>query len=393
MEQKQVVEAIRISDLINRLLCGELAANEQAELYAWVGASVDNQHFFFSILDEEGLTQLSTELRYFDVTVALAATKKRLETPIHKVSQKRFRIWHLSAAVVLFCVSIAAFFSLPDEGKEIYPGRSAATLILSNGKRLSLISVADGKLAEESGVSISKASDGTLVYRVISDEYTVSATQPHIPYNTLVTARGEQYQVILPDGTSVWLNAASSLKFPSTFANQSKREVELDGEAFFEVSPDPAHPFIVKTSKQAVEVLGTHFNISAYVDESMTKTTLLEGSVQVRLLHQETGKTLDPGQQSIVTKEGVRFIDDVDLEEITAWKNGYFKFNGNLQSIMAKISRWYDVEIVYQDVFGEDLALGGKITRDRDLSALLKIIENASGVQFKIKGRRVIVTK
>lgn len=303
---------------------------------------------------------------------------------------------YVSAAVLLITLSTAYFFfnksgkqAIVTGNHDIAPGTNAATLTLANGRKIFLSDALKGKVAVEAGVNIMKAQDGQVAYS-ISD---LSKAGPAM-LNVISTANGEQYKVILPDGTKVWLNAASSIKFPVTFAKAIHRKVELSGEAFFEVVKDKKHPFIVKTARQEVKVLGTHFNVSAYPDELDTKTTLMEGSVHVtNTFGKEEGRELRPGQQSVISGETFQVNHSVDLEDVLAWKNGYFRFSESLESIMNKISRWYNVEVVYEVNPGAGLAFEGKISKKKTLSVLLKNIESAGDIHFKIEGRRVTVIK
>lgn len=284
--------------------------------------------------------------------------------------------------------------NLPKEN-DIAPGKNAATLTLADGRKIVLSDAAYGKLAEQAGVSISMTKEGEVIYN-ITDSRKETGGSNEVIYNTLSTARGEQYQVRLPDGTKAWLNAASSLKFPASFANVKERKVELTGEAYFEVASDKAHPFIVETDKQAVEVLGTHFNISSYADEGNIKTTLLEGRVRVALMSPIADGpkfvTLVPSQQSIITASNQITVEKVDVEEAVAWKAGYFKFNSTpLELIMKQIERWYNIDVLYQDNTVKSMVFEGAVSRYDNVSALLKTLENTGAVKFRIEGRRVYV--
>ena len=301
----------------------------------------------------------------------------------------------MMAAAVIIIIGLGLFLytyntnKQPDLNKialDIKPGGNKAFLTLADGKRIALTDIKNGKLAEQSGVKIIKAADGQLIYTVsgVSDENSkINA------YNIIETPRGGTYQVRLPDGTKVWLNAASTLRFPSSFARLVNRRVELlSGEAYFEVAKDKKHPFIVQTEKQEVEVLGTHFNINSYPDESSIKTTLLEGSVSInkRII-------LKPGEQA--TNETDKFrIQKIDSRTAVDWINNDFVLKGNnFRSIMRKIARWYDVEIIYDSSAPDDIELWGMVSRKGNISTILKRIESTTKVHFRIEGRRVTVTK
>jgi len=266
---------------------------------------------------------------------------------------------------------------------DIAPGKHTATLTLSNGKKIVLQDASTGELANQSGVSITKTADGQVVYHVKSAKASGNAA-----YNTLSTANGEQYQIELPDGTKVWLNAATTLKFPLSFAGLSQRNVQLNGEAYFEVSKDKHKPFIVHSERQDVEVLGTHFNINTYADEPLVKTTLLEGSVKVN-----SGSILKPGEQSALDKVGAIKIAKVNLEEAIAWKKGYFEFNDeNVYEIMRKVARWYNVEVVYEGSIPLD-AMEGTMSRFQSVSKVLEIMQSTGLVKFRIEGKKIYVSK
>jgi len=304
----------------------------------------------------------------------------------------------IAAAVAIVIIGLGLFFYTNRTSKQadvnktafdIKPGGNKAFLTLADGKRLTLTDVKNGEVAQQHGVKITKAADGQLIYTVSS----ISNENNKNIYNTIETPKGGTYQVRLPDGTKVWLNAASTLKYPVSFIpSQARRVLLLGGEAYFEVAKDKKHPFIVQTDRQEVRVLGTHFNVNSYSDEKSDKTTLLEGSVKVITLN-GSSKTLIPGQQSQITKTNISVIENIDLEDVTSWKNGYFKFNEGLESIMNKVSRWYDMDIVYQTKPNNEAVFNGKISRNRSLKELLNMLEFVGDVHFKIEGRRIIVQK
>lgn len=301
--------------------------------------------------------------------------------------------WSIAAAAVLLIAAGGLFISQNTSevveivnAKDISPGGNNAILILANGQKVDLTGVANGGVVSQSGIKVVKKVDGQIVYEISDVDGKAASDQ----YNTIETPIGGQYQVNLSDGTKVWLNSGSSLRYPVKFVGDY-RNVELKGEGYFEVATNKAMPFKVKNARQTVEVLGTHFNIAAYTDEPVVKTTLLEGVVKV-----SAGKAnalLKPGQQSKLDGSKINVIDHVDLEDVVAWKNGYFKFNESLENIMSKISRWYGVEVVYQTMPDPGLTYSGKISRSRNISAVLKIIGFNSDVRFKIDGKKVYVIK
>lgn len=302
------------------------------------------------------------------------------------------------AACVLFVFGLAIYFLniKPNNVETVHytgtikPGGNKAYLITSDGRRLSLTDAGTGEIAKEDGVCILKDKDGQLVYKV-ETAASESKALNKIHNNTLETPRGGQYQVELPDGTKVWLNAASTLKFPSAFPRSAKeRVVEMVGEAYFEVSKDKTRPFIVKSNGQEVKVLGTHFNIYSYPQEPTIKTTLLEGLVQVKKGGHQV--TLKPGQQSLVTGITIE-IQPADTELAMAWKNNKIMFEQeNIRGVMAKIARWYDIDVVYEGEMPEDI-FGGSVDKSDDITAVLKSLELTGKVHFKIQGRRIFVRK
>jgi ferric-dicitrate binding protein FerR (iron transport regulator) len=264
------------------------------------------------------------------------------------------------------------------------PGKDRATLTLADGSVVDLDSSGTGRLAEQGNTSI-KIGDGKIMY----DPNKAGGTE--VVYNTITTPRGGQYQVVLPDGTKVWLNATSYIKFPVTFTGSS-RVVEVSGEAYFEVAKNPSMPFVAKVKGVEVEVLGTHFNVMAYGEEGKIATTLLEGSVRV-----SRGKekyAIVPGQQAVWKEDGdFNLNTDVDLEEVVAWKNGKFQFNNaDVKTIMRQIARWYDVDVEYENVEA-DTRLGGIVSRKADIRQLLDYFELTGKVKFKVEGNKIIVSK
>lgn len=315
-------------------------------------------------------------------------------------------VWRISmaaaAAVLVIALTAILFYRNYNDvagpqivKNDINPGKNKAVLTLANGQKISLTDALNGKLAQQAGVTISKTANGQLVYQAAPNASGKNTAE----YNTIEAPRGGQWQVILPDGSKVFLNASSSLKYPVVFAAK-ERKVELKGEAYFEISHNKKAPFRVRAKGQTVEVLGTHFNIMSYDDEKTVKTTLLSGSVKVSSNAKNASGVnaaeflvLKPGEQSQVSPGNMKLIQDVDLEDVLAWKNGYFKFNENLRSIMTKVSRWYDVEVVYETQPDPEFKFKGEISRDKNISELLNMLDYTGNVHFKIEGRRVIVKK
>lgn len=309
-----------------------------------------------------------------------------------------YRPWVTAAAALFFCFVGVAFYFYNQEGaqqpkttdqlaQDIPPGGNKAYLTLEDGSVVILDGAKNGKLASQGNTAINKTADGRLTYDA---SVTGKPLSDKISYNTIVTPRGGQYIVVLPDGSKIWLNSASSLKFPTAF-NGKERNVEMTGEAYFEIAKNASMPFRVKSEGQTIEVLGTHFNINAYKDEPATKSTLIEGSVKVKNTDQYA--LLKPGQQSALPNNGSGRIvvsSDVDLKEVMAWKEGLFQFNGaDIKTIMRQISRWYDVDVEFEGKVSSD-HFKGQVLRDSKVSKVLRILE-LSGVKFKIEGKKIIV--
>ncbi|NOW98066.1 FecR family protein [Mucilaginibacter sp. SG564] len=274
--------------------------------------------------------------------------------------------------------------SSADAKRPVMPGNNKATLTLADGSNIDLTDSRKGLLSKQGSVVIGKSGEGEIVYNAKEGEARSTAAL----FNMISTPRGGQYQVVLSDGTKVWLNAASSIKFPTVFTGH-ERKVELTGEAYFEVAKNKDRPFKIAVEQMSIEVLGTHFDVDAYKDEGVIKTTLLEGAV--KLVTGNHQAYLKPGQQATLNQQQSFNIGSVNTEEAVAWKNGYFIFNNeNIQSIMKKISRWYDVEVVYNGKVDER-DFGGTVSRFDSVAEVLKSLELTGTVHFKIEGRKIIV--
>ena len=319
------------------------------------------------------------------------------ETPVVDMYavKRRWRRF-AAAASVLLVLGVAAYWLIRTREttlkttttasiKDISPGGNKAILILADKSTIVLDSVANGKLAQQGLATITKSNDGQLSYSLPANR----GGKREVLYNTLRTPRGGQYQLVLPDGSKVWLNAASSITYPTAFPGK-ERKITIDGEAYFEVVHNKAKPFKVQANGTEVEVLGTHFNVHAYSDEPAEKITLVEGKVKVS---NKESAILKPGEQAQVRSNSpIQVVNDVDMEEVLAWKNGLFRFNNaDIESIMKQVERWYDVTVEYEGAKPEG-HFKGKIPRNVMASEMLKIIE-ASGVHFRIENKKVIIMK
>jgi hypothetical protein len=309
---------------------------------------------------------------------------------------RRHKWW--AAAAIILCIGSGSyffFFNKPKSGiaktetrspykNDIPPGGNKAILTLSGGRRVVLDSAANGILTQQGNTNIIKIDSGKLAY-------SPGSGQKEVVYNILTTPRGGQYQLTLPDGTNVWLNAASSIRYPTAFAG-NERKVEITGEAYFEVKHNSGMPFRVKIKDLVIEDLGTRFNVMAYDEEQVIKTTLLDGSVKIlSTVNRQLSTTLLPGQQAQLSPSGTITLDkNVDMEQVMAWKNGLFNFKSqDIDAIMRQISRWYDVEIIYS---GEKPQghFSGMVDRNTNVSTVLKMLE-LSNINFRIDDRKITV--
>jgi len=330
---------------------------------------------------------------------SLLMREAKSETPVLSIGSdimKRKWKFHYAAAAIIVCMlSTGVYFLLKQEPRkqtgraenikkdknEVAPGGNKAVLTLADGSSIILDSSRNGMLTTQGNSKILKL-NGVLSYNTLKNNTS------EVLYNTISTPRGGQYQLILTDGTKVWLNAASSLRYPSGFVGK-ERKVELTGEAYFEVTKNAAMPFKVKVNEMEVEVLGTHFNINSYEDESTIRTTLLEGSIKIN--KKGGSNLLKPGQQAQLNKKGeIKIINDADVEKAIAWKEGKFQFDrADIHAVMRQISRWYDVDVAYTKPVSSHF--GGTISRDVNLSQVLKLLHLTGEVTFRVQDKKVVV--
>ncbi|MEO6524422.1 MAG: FecR domain-containing protein [Mucilaginibacter sp.] len=365
--------------LLNKYLEGKCTAQEKNLVESWYNKAVDEQPDLDRPADFE------------------QARIRILNNLPPNIRQQPKRLWlpYAAAAMLLVTIGTGLFFYLYQNKKtqsyyanDIKPGSNKAILTLANGKQIILSDAKAGELAEEGSTTINKTTDGKLLYD--GSKASSATARSETAMNTITTPRGGQYAVTLADGSKVLLNAASSLKYPAVFTGNT-RQVQLTGEAYFEVAHNKTKPFIVKTTNEQVQVLGTHFDVNAYPDEVAANTTLLEGSVKV-----STGGStalLVPGQQCVSAYGDNKLqVQVADIEAIMAWKNGDFVFKEeSLVSIMRKVSRWYDVDVVYDNTTVQDVNFGGWVSRSKNISSVLKIMELTGKVHFKVEGRRITV--
>ncbi len=340
--------------------------------------------------------QITSDARYTASAVHITGN----QSPTIKLYR---RTWFQVAATLLVFLAVGLIFfnrqfSQPVASKRyvkhkntniILPGSAKATLTTANGEMLVLEQAANGLIAKSGNMKVFKTHNGQVIYN-LKDQKPLSPVQ-QVSYNTLTTPKGGEYQVVLADGTKIWLNAASSITYPTAF-NTKERRVKLSGEAYFEVAKDARKPFFVNTANGQIRVLGTHFNISAYLDDEVTSTTLLEGAVQVT--KNQSSSLLKPGQQASISRgsDYIR-VAKANIEEVMAWKNGYFIFNeDNIGGIMKKVARWYDVGVQYHGPV-DDQKFGGTFHRSKSITELLHYLEKIGNIHFSITGRRITVTR
>lgn len=404
LEDPNIHTVNRIADLINGYLFNELNSAELDELTQWVNATEENKQHFKSIVNEPALSHSGKIYTNANVRSALTSAKKGLvfsdnKTAVLKSNRSVWWIATTAAAMLLVVGAGLLFFNrshhsgveIVKGSADIRPGADRATLTLSNGTEIDLTTLKAGELAaQQKGVRITKTAAGELIYKLSAEDAFPGGL---LTYNTIKTPVGGKYRIILPDSTSVWLNASSSLTYPTSFSKSETRLVELKGEAYFEVhkmmkAGAATMPFVVSTLKQKIKVLGTHFNVNAYPDEPVAATTLLEGVVKIN-----DQLTLKPGQQGI-SRENELNVKPVNARDYIDWKTGDFNLgNDDFRSIMRKVSRWYDVEVIYDESAPEQVKLGGWISRKRNISSILNIMQKTGKVHFKLEGRRVTVSK
>lgn len=388
-----------IQQLIEKYQAGTASPDEKRLLNEWYDSFDDGQA---EVIINDDLTEQQLEHRI----------KQRLLTTISKEGEPAIarprRKWQVPAAAAVILILFTAGYFLwtgrttekeitkappakPSIQQDIAPGGNKAILTLVDGSTIILDSASNGIISQQGNVKVQKLDNGLLAYTINGTQIT---EKDAAFYNTISTPRGGQYQVTLADGTKVWLNAASSVRFPVIFTG-TERKVEITGEAYLEVAKNKAMPFRVKAGSTEVEVLGTHFNVNAYDDEAAVKTTLLEGLVKVSVPALGTGQSprfLQPGQQAGVNKEGkINVMNNADTEEAVAWKNGRFQFkSADLKTILRQIARWYDVEVVYNG--NVNLHFTGQLTRNDNVSKVFEKLALTGEVHFRIDGKRIIVS-
>ncbi|MCF0057243.1 FecR family protein [Dyadobacter sp. CY356] len=384
-----------IAELIFKYLNGNLSGVESKVLQDWLDEDIANQILLNELQNKEKMEEGLKFFESIDHQTAWENINQQIDNPvIHHSFWSLNNIFKYAAAILITGIIGYGFIHKKNNANttitkikkpqilknDVLPGGNKATLTLGDGSVISLEDMANGTFKNENGVKISKK-EGQLVYEILPSEKNKTIT-----FNTINTPTGGQYEILLPDGSKVWLNSKSSLHFPTAFTGK-ERKVELTGEGYFEISKNKEMPFVVESGKTHVEVLGTHFNVMAYDNEAVSKTTLLEGSVRIGI--GENRKILNPGQQALVGSQ--ISIRTADVEEAVAWKEGYFQFdNEDLTTIMRQLQRWYDVDVVNEKQI-PDKHFTAMISRNTTLSKVLKMLEMSGELKFEIEDKKITI--
>jgi len=371
---------IRLQQLANKLLKGTITPAEQMEFDEWYTSEMHND-----IIIPKEIASSEEEHR----NRILLRIHNEIKAAEKTVQPKKLRLSIAVAAAVLLLIGFGGYFLFNKQIRyhialsslhSVPPGGNKAILTLANGKQIILTNTKNGMVATQGNMIINKTANGQIVYTVAASSADSAA---QLAYNTITTPNGGLYEVVLPDGSKVWLNSASSLKYPTVFKGKG-RDVELTGEAYFEVAKNKNMPFTVHSNGQNVQVLGTHFNINAYADEQSIKTTLLEGSVKISN-NTLNPQFLHPGQQSTINKGRPEImITDADTSQAIAWKNGLFYFkDADVASIMRSLARWYNLKVEFDGQIPQR-RFSGKIYRNVNAAEVLEII-NYSAINYRVE--------
>jgi transmembrane sensor len=388
----------KIKELARKYLDGQASPDEVQFLHEWYDTVSPDELEMVLLTEEKTVDEYGREI--LAELQKIIGKEKDPETRVVPFARRRISWRKLTTAAAILVLMIAGVYQYyqfrQNDGLQAgvrhfggdvpAPRLNKSVLILGDGSKIYLDSVANGELITQGNVQISKLADGQLAYNPVGRE----DGPPSI--NTLTVPYGSRPIMLnLSDGSSVWLDAGSSISYPTVFTGK-ERKVEMSGQTYFEVAPDKSRPFVVSRGEFSVKVLGTHFNINSYEDEGQSQITLLEGAVQV--VNNSGTALLKPGQQARIGDKGeIRLETDVDLEEVMAWKNERYELGGNtIDQIMRQIARWYDVEVEFSGPMPTENFMGG-VPRTENVSALLKILEQTQVVTFRVEGRKIIVSK
>jgi transmembrane sensor len=381
-----------IDEIIVNYLNGPLSEKETAVLDQWL-REPGNRQLFEEITQPRFLSEELHGLYVYDENQRWEKIRKKLSRKQVSISGKRRWLYGAAAACLAGAMLVTGYIYFNKKDKPVdrasqyitradvlAPVKTKARIQLDNGQTVSLDSIGSGTLAKQGNVKVIKASNGEIIY---------SGAATEITYNTLVNPRGGTVVwLVLSDGTKVWLNSESSLRYPTAFTG-AERNVQVTGEAYFEVAKNPAKKFIVTGNGVRTEVLGTHFNINTYQDESATRVTLLEGSVKVQKAGSEG--LLKPGEQAAFSNNSQQMtVSETDADKVIAWKTGDFNFDDDdLPSVMRQLARWYDLDVVYEGSIPKD-AYSGLINRQLTLLQVLNIL-NVAGINYAVEGKKITI--
>jgi len=407
--------------LLEKYAEGTATLAEERDLFEELSRGVDSEQWqeIISQILERGVEDPAYDTGRWESAIERILRSQPQSAPVHRIHFLR-TAWFRYAAAIIILFGIGTYLYINNQKEkpsvtqtnpvpvqnDVAPGGNKATLTLADGSKIVLDSAKSGQLAREANATIIKMADGKIVYD--ADE----KLGDKILFNTMATPRGGQYQLTLPDGSQVWLNAESSITYPTAFSG-SDRKVSITGEAYFEVAKNKSKPFIVSVSTAGVggpgeagtgggleiEVLGTHFNVNSYKEEPTKNITLLEGSVRLSTLDSRLSTNnsvhtliLKPGQQGQLTDRGLFLAANPDLDQVMAWKNGRFKFGAGMQieEIFRQISRWYDVDITYEGKITG--TIGGSLSRQVNISKVLELMQSTGTISYRIEGKRVVVS-
>ncbi len=387
----------RISYLLKVYSDGKATTEEEQDLFKWVarrGKEVPIKKHIEELVSSYNSNEVlpTVDWEHLYQNIIEEKNSRNLQLALRKIIWPR---WAAAAAALLMLGTGYYFLTtIHKERKNLSgieqpkvndiapPNTVNAVLTLSNGQKIILDSTGNGMLAKQGSVNVIKLADGQIAY---------SGGSKEIQYNTLTNPKGSKViSLMLADGSKVWLNTASSLRYPTAFAG-NERKVEITGEAYLEVAHNPAMPFIVSKGNTSIKVLGTHFNVNAYDDESLLKVTLLQGSVSLTAKGSRQPKMIEPGEQAQVNKNGhIQLTNSIDLNEVMAWKNGFFSFKGaDIEGIMRQVSMWYNVEVTIEKPLHEKFY--AEVSRNTSVSNLLQMLEATKAVKFKIEGKTISV--
>jgi ferric-dicitrate binding protein FerR (iron transport regulator) len=392
----------RLHYLLDKAVTGTIAEEERQELFVLL--TDPDARLLYNDLFEQLAAQSTEQEDFFsreEATHLLAqineknSRQSRVVIPGIVYRLKPVLFWAAACATLLLSLLSYRFFvnthrianqkAIAQLPPAVSP-KSDVMLTLSDGKQVSLDSTVAGRVIEEKGTRAVNTDNGTLTYA----GNTKGDVTPEVVYNTLTIPRGKQYKVVLPDGSQVWLNAASSLHYPTQFPD-GERKVELSGEAYFDIVKDDRKPFLVVTGQQTIAVLGTTFNVKAYTDESYIKTTLIAGSIKINPLNGHTPRLLKPGEQAILENNDLQ-VKAIDTKEDVSWRSDLFYFsNTDLRDMAYQLQRWYDIEVDFSSLPAKRLY--GQLPRSTPLPELLNAIEKTTNIKLKLSNGRLFVEK